>query len=578
MKLVKMRQDTAEPELVSLVEQRGSSKTSRLLNLAGMLSSWRGRTWPLLLVVLLVILFVPYFRIALTMLRRVHAPFDGVPLSSLPVIGVLFLVLFSLLRPTWALALFFAVAPLANGLVAWVTLGDPALHQKAGMFWVEPLFLSLGIGFILRRIFWPEPMNSKGIEISVAFYAVVALTSTALYFLESPWLWDRLTLAWLHIPRMRQLSPNHPFRAGLLILASLLCYRLTLNRLRTSREIHIVCRAWLVGALFATGYDVWRLMGFQGPEYPEYPRVQSVLADWNSYASYLVLTLFIAWGEWLTEKERWARVMAGLTLLFTVWMIPLAGSRIAIIAAAAGTGVACAFLAKSRRGCWIRWGFLVAVASGILLFPFVGGRGVLEGVSRNHPGLFKYQGLAKIARMTGGWSTVNNKDKYETAVNGLTPEVSGSLEDYRWGGRLAMLAVGIRMVRENPAFGLGPGTAYRELGPYYYRPWDVGMRYTRENLHNYFIQVAAETGLLGLAGFLWVVLVVVAHGFSRDLGKERRLARLLSIGVGSYLITALTSHPLVLSEQAFLFWGGLGILGACSRQGQAPSVAPSSPR
>jgi O-antigen ligase len=94
-----------------------------------------------------------------------------------------------------------------------------------------------------------------------------------------------------------------------------------------------------------------------------------------------------------------------------------------------------------------------------------------------------------------------------------------------------------------------------------------------ENAHNYFVQVAAETGVLGLAGFLWSVCAVMLPGFKGAPIEERRRVRLLIIGTGGYLFTALAQHPLVLSEQAFLFWGYLGILGACSRLNEASPTA-----
>jgi len=46
--------------------------------------------------------------------------------------------------------------------------------------------------------------------------------------------------------------------------------------------------------------------------------------------------------------------------------------------------------------------------------------------------------------------------------------------------------------------------------------------------------------------------------------------------VGGYLITALGNHPLIYPDQAFLFWGYLGILGACSRLDQAARSTDSS--
>lgn len=546
MNPVKMKQDAAESEQVSLVKQGGPSKIGWILGIARTLCPWRGRMWSSLLVGFLAILLVPYLRVALALSRRVLHPSGVVPLSPLSLVGFSLLVLASFFRPVWTLAFFFAVAPLANGLAAWLVLGNPARHHLAGMFWIEPLFLSLAIGLLLRRACWSEPTNSKRLEAAAGFYAVVVVTSLALFFFQSPWWWDRLTLAWLHIPRMRQLSPNHPLRAGLLILASLLCYRLTCNRLITSKEVQLVCRGWLVGGLL-TG-----LYGFLWAQ-PEdssynYPRIESVLDDINSYGAYLVLTLFMAWGEYLAEKVLWVRVMAVLTLLLTIWMLPLAGSRTALIGVATGVGIAWTTLARSRSARWIRGCVLVAVASAILVFPLLGGKKVIEEMLRNHPG-------------PASWR-----------VNRFAETMDARLVVKAWQEfHQALWAAGLRMVVDKPAFGHGPGTFYAELGDYY-RPGDKGWRPPHENAHNYFIQIAAETGIFGLAGFLWCVGTVIVSGFTRALSGERLRTRLLTIGVGSYLLTALAQHPLVLSEQAFLFWGYLGILGACSRLHQPPPV------
>lgn len=109
-----------------------------------------------------------------------------------------------------------------------------------------------------------------------------------------------------------------------------------------------------------------------------------------------------------------------------------------------------------------------------------------------------------------------------------------------WELRQALSAAGFRMVIDKPAFGQGPGTFYAKLG-YYYRPGDDGWRPRYENAHNYFVQVAAETGILGLAGFLWWVGTLMVWGFTRALIEDRPRTRLLAIGVG----------------------GGLSLYGAC---------------
>jgi len=549
MKFVKMKQEAGKLEQVSPVGRGGSSRIGSILGIVRSLGMWRGRIWSSLLVVLLMVLLVPYFRVALALSRRVLHPFVGIPISALPVIGVSFLVLVSLLRPVWALAGFFAVAPLANGLVARLVLGSATFHHKAGMFWVEPLFLSLAIGLLLRRAALSEPLNSKRPEAAVGFYAVVVLTSLVLFSFQSPWWWDRLRLAWLHIPRMRQLSPNHSVRAGLLILGSLLCYRLTFERLGTSKEIQLVCRGWLFGGLLMGLYGLrdWARRGGT-----MYLPLESMLDDANSYGSYLVLTLFVAWGEYLAEKELWARAMAGLTLLLTVWMIPLSGSRIAIIAATVGAGMTWMILARPGRERWIKGCVLAAIASAILLFPFiVGSRAVIKEAFQKHPRLFS-AGLYRVAQAMDARLVLKAW----------------------WELRQALSAAGLRMIVDKPAFGQGPGTFYANLGQYY-RPGDEGWMPPYENAHNYFVQVAAETGVLGLAGFLWSVCGVMVPGFMGVPIEERRRIRLLTIGAGGYLFTALAQHPLVLSEQAFLFWGYLGILAACSRLNQAPPSASS---
>src|SRR5574337_381780 len=394
MKLVKKGQDTVKLGLDSLVERGGSSKIGRLLNLSRMLSSWRGRIWPLLLVVLLVILLVPYLRATAATLRHGLSPSTSVLLPLFLIAGASTIAFFSLTRPVWALAVFFAVAPVTSGLVTWVGIGDPALQRKAGLLGVELLFLSIALGLLLRRVIWPDPGGTRRVENGAIVYALAVLASMILFYLSDPWWWDRLILAWRHIPSGRQLSPNYPFRAGLLILASLLCYRLTADLLRSSGELRLVCRGWLVGAGLTGfyGLSVWATW-----QWGQYAQVGSLLEDVNAYGSYLVLTLFVAGGEWLTEKGWWARAVAGLVVLLTVLMIPLAGSRIAMIAATAGAGIAWTTLARSVKGRWVRGGVLAALGGGILLFSLAGGYGLIDRAFQTHPRLASL-GLTRVAQ------------------------------------------------------------------------------------------------------------------------------------------------------------------------------------
>lgn len=67
--------------------------------------------------------------------------------------------------------------------------------------------------------------------------------------------------------------------------------------------------------------------------------------------------------------------------------------------------------------------------------------------------------------------------------------------------RLAMLAGGLRMIREHPLAGVGPGQVKR-LYPVYAPP--EALRHHTSHLHNTPLQIAVERGMVGLALWLWI--------------------------------------------------------------------------
>jgi O-antigen ligase len=92
----------------------------------------------------------------------------------------------------------------------------------------------------------------------------------------------------------------------------------------------------------------------------------------------------------------------------------------------------------------------------------------------------------------------------------------GSLADDTARDRLAMLTAGLRLVREYPVLGVGPGEVKR-LYPEYAPP--EALRRRTSHLHNTPLQIAVERGVVGLA--LWVAIFV--EFFSRSVRILRRL-------------------------------------------------------
>lgn len=90
----------------------------------------------------------------------------------------------------------------------------------------------------------------------------------------------------------------------------------------------------------------------------------------------------------------------------------------------------------------------------------------------------------------------------------------------------------IDMIRDRPILGIGPGnTAFNKIYPLYQQP-----KYTALSAYSIFLEVAVETGLIGLTVFLWILIVTFNQGWLQ-------LQRLRTIGnrEGFWLIGAIAS-------------------------------------
>jgi putative inorganic carbon (hco3(-)) transporter len=86
------------------------------------------------------------------------------------------------------------------------------------------------------------------------------------------------------------------------------------------------------------------------------------------------------------------------------------------------------------------------------------------------------------------------------------------------------------MIRDRPIFGIGPGHgSFNKVYPLYQRP-----RFTALSAYSIFFEVTVETGFVGLACFLWLLIVT----FNTALLQVRRLRKLRN-GEGFWLIGAI---------------------------------------
>ena len=121
--------------------------------------------------------------------------------------------------------------------------------------------------------------------------------------------------------------------------------------------------------------------------------------------------------------------------------------------------------------------------------------------------------------------------------------------------RSVMWKRALNIISDFPMTGSGIGTFYR-ISPLF-QDFDKGqMRNYYENAHNYFLQLSSDLGIPALLIFLGILYFTYKSGIkglSRDPESAPFIKGLLW-GLGAYLITCMTGHPLLLSNQQFLFW------------------------
>jgi O-antigen ligase len=115
--------------------------------------------------------------------------------------------------------------------------------------------------------------------------------------------------------------------------------------------------------------------------------------------------------------------------------------------------------------------------------------------------------------------------------------------------RAAYLSVGMQMIREHPLLGVGPERIDDEF-PNYYKGDDLKSFYSG-HLHNNFLQIAAERGLLCLATFVWL-LVELYRSLLRLLNESEETARWAILGslaaLTGFVISGLTEYNFSDSE------------------------------
>jgi O-antigen ligase len=138
---------------------------------------------------------------------------------------------------------------------------------------------------------------------------------------------------------------------------------------------------------------------------------------------------------------------------------------------------------------------------------------------------------------------------------------------YGWGERVPEWEAGLRIFMEHPFVGAGPGMYEKMMFNYDQKfPFTEGRR--NSHCHNTYLEVLAETGIAGLAGFL-AVFIGLGGMVARYLERNRRrigdfsttAVIALSGLIASTLIFALAGTVIVVGiNEPLFFWLAAGML------------------
>ena len=124
--------------------------------------------------------------------------------------------------------------------------------------------------------------------------------------------------------------------------------------------------------------------------------------------------------------------------------------------------------------------------------------------------------------------------------------------------RAGFTQTSLRFIEAQPVFGIGAGRYY-PLSKLTLPPW-LSLVYGRENAHDYYLQIAAELGIVGSVAFLWVLGTALTPQLKRVWqGEASGLTAGCLAGTFAYLVTALAGHPFLVPETAIPFWVVLGL-------------------
>jgi O-antigen ligase len=281
---------------------------------------------------------------------------------------------------------------------------------------------------------------------------------------------------------------------------------------------------WLVAALAAAAvgqavlglYQFWNGIG---PEWfivlERFMRASGSFRQPNPYAGYLGITLPVLLGLALPY---WGRVIRSpRTRTDLAW---------ALFYSVCTAVVAAGLLVSWSRGGWLG----AAVGTGVVLVAYSWQTAALAGVAAVAAGMLSLRGAPITQAATELTPRLQGLSDWLAPADLLAQPVTD--ENFAVLERLAHWVAAWRMFEASPWIGVGPGNFATAYAEYRLPLWEDALGHA----HNIYLNVAAETGLVGVLAFVFFLgyAVVWTWGLTRprlSASPDEQVARALAVGV-----------------------------------------------
>jgi len=449
-------------------------------------------------------------------------------LSLLFVLGAIALVL-SLVRPEFNFCLLAFAVPFSS-------LGE----VEAGPFTVTATEIVVGIAAIswgLRFAARREPLVLPWVALPISLFLVVVLFSTTL-------------------------APSWPLSLKELLkwLELFLVFLVAANSFKDRRQMKLVLASLFLASLVEAFLGVYQFAAQRGPEGfvvgEGYLRAFGTFGQPNPFAGYLGLVLPLAFSLSLSalngHRPQWAPGVAfvGVVLFAAV-----------VMSMSRGAWLAFAISAMVMTAIWSRRAF-----AGLFIFAFLAAFLAFLGTV----GLLPPVVTERLAVIT------DNFGIFDVAQVQLTPQNWAVVE------RMANWQAAWNMAQDAPWLGNGIGNFSEVYPDYAVMNW----KNLTGHAHNYFLNILAETGIIGLGAYIVLAVSSVVYAVTafRCIASENRPEdssfpsdKAISLGILGILL-ALHTHNffdnLYVHGMAAQVGLMLGLLAAIVHSRKQPPVEP----